>query len=150
MSGQVLDSSLYDHEVCANGIEGAYVTVYPSAAGRAAGYRGCKKVNLKMVGDRNIAEAAVGDNWKESFTFSQKEVDKNGGIFQGKTGVLTFGEGKEELTEGEDYTVKYGNARKAGRVTATFTGKGRYKGTLKLKYEIKPNKENLEIGRAHV
>lgn len=145
VSGQVLDSSLYDHEVCANGIEGAYVTVYPSAAGRAAGYRGCKKVNLKMVGDRNIAEAAVGDNWKESFTFSQKEVDKNGGIFQGKTGVLTFGEGKEELTEGEDYTVKYGNARKAGRVTATFTGKGRYKGTLKLKYEIKPNKENLEI-----
>ena len=145
VSGKVLDPSLYDYEVCATGLTGAYVTVYPSEAGRTAGYRGCKKVNLKMVGDRKIAEASAGENWKESFTFSQKEVNKNGGMFQQKTGVLTFGEAKEALTEGVDYTIKYSNAKKVGRVTATFTGKGRYKGTLKLKYEIIPNKEKLEI-----
>ncbi len=145
VSGKVLDPGLYDYQVCATGLTGAYVTVYPSEAGRTAGYRGCKKVNLKMVGDRKITEASAGENWKESFTFSQKEVNKNGGMFQEKTGVLTFGEAKEALTEGVDYTVKYSNAKKVGRVTATFTGKGRYKGTLKLKYEIVPDKESLEI-----
>lgn len=147
LNKQVLDKSFYNYEVCANGIRGAYVTVYPSEAGRNAGYRGCKKVNLKLVGDRNIAEADLGENWKESITFSQKTVNKNGGIFQEKTGVLTFGEAKEPLTEGEDYTVKYSNAGKAGNVTATFTGKGRYKGTLKKRYEITPNfdKKNLTI-----
>lgn len=149
VSGQVLDDALYDYEVCAGGTEGAYVTVYPSEAGRAAGYRGSKKVNLKLVGDRKIADAAPGENWKDSIPFSQKTVNKNGGIYQEKTGVLVYGEGeaKETLTEGEDYTVKYSNAKKAGKVTVTFTGKGRYKGTLKKKYEITPNRDenNLAI-----
>lgn len=149
VSGQVLDATLYDYEVCANGIEGAYVTVYPSEAGRADGYRGNKKVNLKLVGDRSIADTTQGENWKESIPFSQKTVNKNGGIYQEKTGVLAYGEGeaKETLTEGEDYTVKYSNAKKAGKVTVTFTGKGRYKGTLRKKYEITPNGDaaNLKI-----
>lgn len=149
VSGQVLDGVLYDYEVCAGGIEGAYVTVYPSEAGRADGYRGSKKVNLKLVGDRSIADAAPGENWKDSIPFSQKTVNKNGGIYQEKTGVLVYGEGeaKERLTEGEDYTVKYSNAKKAGKVTVTFTGKGRYKGTLKKQYEITPNGDaaNLKV-----
>ncbi|MBD5503838.1 MAG: hypothetical protein HDR09_08880 [Lachnospiraceae bacterium] len=147
LGGQILDETLYDYEVSANGIEGAYVTVYPSKDGRIAGYRGSKNVNLKLVGDRSIGDAALGEQWKGSIPFSQKTVNKYGGIFQEKTGVLTYeaGEVKETLTEGKDYTVKYSNAKKVGKVTVTFTGKGRYKGTLKQKYDITPNNDEKNL-----
>ncbi|MBD5477079.1 MAG: hypothetical protein HDR17_14035 [Lachnospiraceae bacterium] len=149
LGGQILDETLYEYEVSANGIEGAYVTVYPSEAGRSDDYRyrGSKNVNLKLVGDRSIGDAALGEQWKASIPFSQKTVNKYGGIFQEKTGVLTYeaGEVKETLTEGKDYTVKYSNAKKVGKVTVTFTGKGRYKGTLKQKYEITPNNAEKDL-----
>lgn len=139
LDGKVLDSSLYDYEVCAENPESAYVMVYPSTAGRDAGYRGFQKVNLKVIGDRDIKAAAVGTGWKDSIPFSQKTLDTQGGFFQEKTGVLTFG--ADPLTEGKDYTVKYRNAQKAGTATVTFTGKGRYKGSLQQKYVIAPNAE---------
>ena len=141
ISGQILDQTLYDYEVCATGTEGAYLMLSPSAAGKTAGYSGCKKISLKLVGDRQIKEAVPGADWAESLTFSQKTLDKNGGIFQSGSALLDFVEGseKESLTEGTDYTIKYGSAKKVGKVTVTFTGKGRYKGTLRLTYTITPN-----------
>lgn len=142
LNNQILSKNLYDYEVCADNIDGAYVMVYPTPAGEASGYRGCKKINLKLVGDRNIQDAVPGANWKEVLPFSQKILDENGGIFQETEGLLKFGAGNEALREGTDYTVKYGNTKKAGKVTVTFTGKGRYKGTLKLKYEITPNTDS--------
>lgn len=147
LGGQILDETLYEHEVSAKGIEGAYVTVYPSEAGRSAGYRGSKNVTLKLVGDRSIGDAALGEQWKASIPFSQKTVNKYGGIFQEKTGVLTYGAGetKETLVEDKDYIVKYSNAKKVGKVTVTFTGKGRYKGTFKQKYDITPNNDEKNL-----
>lgn len=141
IGGTTLNAADFTYEVFATGTEGAYVMVSPSTSGKEAGYRGCKKITLKLVGDRLLKDAVAGTDWKETIPFSQKTVDKNGGIFQTGPALLTFGEGSEKksLTEGTDYTVKYGNAKKAGRVTATFTGKGRYKGTLKLTYTITPN-----------
>lgn len=147
LNKKVVETNLYDYEVCAKEIDGAYVMVYPTDAGRAAGYRGSKKVDLKLVGDRNIGDAAEGDKWQQSITFSQKELSEKDGIFQEKTGVLTYVSGTEKdlLTEGEDYTVKYSNAKKAGTATVTYTGRGRYKGTLKKKYEIKPNSDKANF-----
>lgn len=141
ISGTILNAADFDYEVFAAGTEGAYVMVSPSPAKKADGYHGCKKVTLKLVGDRQLKDAAAGADWKETLPFSQKTVDKEGGIFQTGAALLSYGEGSEKttLTEGTDYTVKYGNAKKAGRVTVTFTGKGRYKGTLKLTYTITPN-----------
>ncbi|MBD5525751.1 MAG: hypothetical protein HDR04_15300 [Lachnospiraceae bacterium] len=139
VSKAALEAGLYDYEVYAEDITGAYVMVYPSKAGRDAGYYGYKKVNLKLIGDRNIKDAALGEKWKGNITFSQKTINEEGGIFQEKDGLLTFGTGKEALREGQDYTIKYSNAKKAGKVTVTFTGKGRYKGSLKKQYEITPN-----------
>ena len=133
---------LYEYQVYAYGLEGAYVEVYPSEEGVKAGYHGCKQVNLKLEGDRQIKDAKTGEKWQDSILFSQKTVDKNGGMFQSKDDLLVFEteEGtKEPLTEGIDYTIKYSNAKKAGTVTVTFTGKGRYKGSLPLKYTIDPN-----------
>ncbi|MBD5490782.1 MAG: hypothetical protein HDR16_01230 [Lachnospiraceae bacterium] len=139
-----------DYDVYASGIDGAYIMVYPNAAGEKAGYHGFKKVALKLVGDRKISAATLGTDWENEITFAQTAVNNMGGIFQEDNGnLLTFveGETKESLIEGQDYTVKYTNAKKVGTVTATFTGKGRYKGTLKKKYKIVPNadKRNFTI-----
>ena len=141
ISGTILNASDFDYEVFATGTEGAYVMVSPSPSKKADGYHGCKKITLKLVGDRQLKDAVASADWKETLPFSQKTVDKEGGIFQTGAVLLSYGEGSEKttLTEGTDYTVKYGNAKKAGKVTATFTGKGRYKGTLKLTYTITPN-----------
>lgn len=143
LGGQVLDKALYQYKVYASGIEGAYLILSPTPAGNTAGYHGCKKVTLKLVGDRQLKDAVPGADWKESIPFSQKIVDKNGGMFQTGSALLSYSEGTEKTTlvEGTDYTVKYGNAKKAGKVSATFTGKGRYKGTLRLSYTITPNIE---------
>ncbi|MBD5519380.1 MAG: hypothetical protein HDR07_13175 [Lachnospiraceae bacterium] len=148
---EILPDTLYDYEVCAYGLEGAYVKVYPSAAGVSAGYHGCKQVNLKLEGDRQIKEALLNEEyWQETILFSQKTVDKNGGMFQQGNRLLVFKteeEKEETLTEGTDYTIKYSNAKKAGKVTVTFTGKGRYKGSLRQTYTITPNcdKKALKI-----
>lgn len=140
----VLDKKLYDYEVCADAVDGSYVIVYPTADGKKAGYRGSKRVNLKLIGDRDIKNAVPGDAWEDRIIFSQKTVDEDGGIFQEEEGILAFGSGedKEPLVEGKDYAIKYSNAKKAGRVTVTFTGKGRYKGMLRKTYEITPNNDN--------
>lgn len=152
ISGKELTTDLYDYTVYAEGIDNAYIMVFPTEEGDSAGYFGFKKVALKLVGDRNMQNTALtlGKDWKPEITFSQKTLNETGGIFQDKDGeLLTFGEGeaKESLIEGQDYTVKYTNAKKVGTVTATFTGKGRYKGTFKQRYKIVPNidKKNFTI-----
>lgn len=139
----VLDESLYDYKVYAEGTGTGYVEVYPTEAGRNSGYRGMKKLEIKVAGDRNIKDAVLGDNWQDSIVFSKKELKENGGICQAKTGVLDFCEGnsKEVLTEGIDYTVTYNNHKKVGKATVTFTGIGRYKGFVKMTYQIVPNTE---------
>lgn len=141
LGGQILDKSYYDHEVYPTGIAGAYVVLSPTPDGRNAGYRGSKKIALKLVGDRQLKDAVPGADWKESIPFSQKTVDKDGGIFQKGTSLLAFTEAgeKKPLSVDTDYTIKYSNAKKAGKVTVTFTGKGRYKGSLRLTYTITPN-----------
>lgn len=143
IGSQVLAARDYDYEICANGIEGAYLTVSPTESGRTAGYRGCKKVNLKLAGDRKIGDAVFGANWKDEITFSQQTVDKTGGIFQEKTDLLRFG--SDTLVEGTDYTIKYGNAKKAGTVTVTFKGIGRYTGSVSKKYKITPNIDSRNL-----
>lgn len=157
----IVDECFYEYEVYADSVGTGYIEIDPSDAGREAGYRGTKKVNIKVVGDRQMKDAMKGDGWQETIVFSQKGVNDDGGIIQAKEGVLVYvensdagesleeGSGKKEvvLREGEDYTVKYSNHKKVGTATATFTGVGRYKGTLKLKYQITPNikAENFTI-----
>lgn len=149
INGQVLADSDFDYEVCANGIEGASLTVFPSESGRTAGYRGCKKIPLKLAGDRKIKDAFFGANWKDTIPFSQQTVNKTGGMFQAETELLTYKTetGETPLVEGTDYTIKYGNAKKVGSVTVTFKGIGRYTGSVSKRYQITPNNgsQNLEI-----
>lgn len=140
---KILDAGLYEYKVCADGIGTGYIEVYPSDAGRSEGYRGMQKLNIKVVGDRDIKNTELGDDWQDTITFSQGKLDNNGGICQKKTGVLIFneGEGSEPLTEGVDYTVKYSDNKKVGTATVTFTGMGRYTGSFKNTFKILSNTE---------
>ena len=137
----ILDAGLYEYKVCADGVGTGYVEVYPSAAGRSAGYRGMKQLKFKVVGDRNIKDAQTGNGWQDTIIFSKKTLDNYGGICQEKTEILSWGKGdsKETLTEGVDYTVKYTNNKNVGTATVIFTGMGRYKGSFKKTYKILPD-----------
>ena len=142
-----LDPSLYDYDVFnTNGLQGAYINVYPTAIGEDQGYHGSRKINLKLEADRAINKAAfIEANWQTSIPFSQKVLTEKGGMFQENKTLLTFTDPDtglaETLVEDTDYTIKYSNAQKAGKVTVTFTGKGRYKGSLKKTYQITANTE---------
>lgn len=146
-----LPSSLYDYEVInTNGLQGAYLNVYPNANGIAQGYHGYKQVNLKLEADRTLSKAALIEaNWKNTIPFSQKTLAEKGGLFQENPQLLTFTDtdtGKTDtLVEGTDYTIKYSNAKKVGKVTVTFAGKGRYKGSLRKTYQITANTENIHF-----
>lgn len=140
---EILDESLYEYKVYAEGTGTGYVEVYPSDEGRNNGYRGRKKLSIKVVGDRNIRDTVLGNDWQDTITFSQKELLENGGFCQEKTGVLTFCEANTvvPLTEGIDYSIKYSNNKKVGTATVTFTGLGRYTGSFKKTYKILPKTE---------
>lgn len=140
-----LDSSLYDYDVFnTNGLQGAYINVYPSDAGEDQGYHGFKQINLKLEADRDIKAADI-RNWQDTIPFSQKTINEDGGIYQNNVSLTFITDANsgttDLLTENIDYTVKYSNAKKVGKVTVTFTGKGRYKGSLKKTYQITANTE---------
>lgn len=132
LGSNTLSKEQYDYDVIASNTTDACVIVYP----KTADYFGSKRVALKLIGDRDLSAAGTGVNWKEEVTFSRLVLNEKGGFFLEKTGVLTYG--SDALVEGTHYTVKYGNATKAGNVTVTFTGIGRYRGKKTLKYAIVP------------
>ena len=140
----IVDESFYEYEVYAESVGTGYIEISPSEDGREFGYRGMKKVNFKVVGDRQIKYAVTVDGgWQPEIVFSQKRLNEDGGMIQATTGVIVYvgkdGSESAPLEEGKDYTVKYSNHKKVGTATATYTGKGRYTGTLKIKYKIMPN-----------
>ena len=54
--------------------------------------------------------------------------------------AVTVKRGSKVLKKGTDYTVKYSNNTKIGTATVTVTGKGKYTGTVKATFKIKPKK----------
>ena len=136
----VLDDTLYEYTVTAEGPGKGCVEVYPSEAGKEAGFRGKKKITINVAADRNIKKAMRTDQWQESIIYSGAEAAGQGGICQKNANILCYPNenGAENLVEGTDYTVRYSGNTKCGTATATFTGIGRYTGTLKLTYKIVP------------
>ncbi len=60
IGGQIVEPAHYDYKVYASGIEGAYVMLSPTDAGKEKGYSGCKKITLKLVDDRQLKDAVPG------------------------------------------------------------------------------------------
>lgn len=136
----VLDDTLYEYTVTAEGPGKGCVEVYPSEAGKEAGFRGKKKITFNVAADRNIKKAMRTDQWQESIIYSGAEAAGQGGICQKNANILCYPSENESenLVEGTDYTVRYSGNTKCGTATAVFTGIGRYAGTLKLTYKIVP------------
>ena len=138
-----LEEDLYDYTVQAETAGNGYVEIIPSEKGYQEGYRGKKRITIKVVGDRLLKNTELGENWKTSIVYSGALKEQQGGMCQEKTGILVFynGEEAEVLTEGIDYTVKYSNHQKVGTAAITFTGIGRYSGSIRKTYKIVPNTE---------
>ncbi len=133
--GNVIPEDYYrvvaDTSLVGNGV----VSVYATSAGEASGFFGAKKVGIKVYPDRQMSQAEIG-GFIDSMMYDAGTVLDKGGMLQGSAS-LSFG--GETLAEGTDYTVKYKNASKAGTATVTYTGKGRYAGSLKKSYKITAN-----------
>lgn len=107
-------------------------TAYAIITGKAeAGYGGTKRVSFKITGTA-ISKAVVTGLSDKKFVY--------GGINHEPELALRIKiDGKEEaLEKGTHYTVSWQKNRDAGTATVTFTGKGRYTGTLKKTFKIKP------------
>ncbi len=61
---------------------------------------------------------------------------------------VTIKEGTKTLVKGVDYTVKYKNNKKIGKATITVTGKGDYKGTKTITFNILPKKPTLSAKKS--
>ncbi|MBQ9990940.1 MAG: Ig-like domain-containing protein [Lachnospiraceae bacterium] len=141
LGGEALPAELYTYQIKAENVGTGTVEIYPSEAGREAGYRGKKILKITVVGDREMKDTLPGDNWQAALVFSEKEILESGGIFQSQTGLLVYGEDREELIEGKDYRISYQNHKKAGKATVIFTGMGRYRGSVTRTYTILPNND---------
>lgn len=150
LGGKTLSAELYEYQVKAENAGTGTVEIYPSEAGKEIGLRGRKILKIKVVGDREIKDTLPGEHWQPSLTFSGKLIEEAGGIFQSTEGLLVYGEGgsRETLTEGLDYSVSYQNHKKVGKATVTFTGMGRYRGTITRTFTIVPNRD-LEVSWKH-
>lgn len=107
-------------------------TAYAIITGRAeAGYSGTKRVSFKIKGTA-INKAVVTGLSGKNFVY--------GGINHEPELALRIKiDGREEpLERGTHYTVSWQKNRDAGTATVTFTGKGRYTGTLKRTFKIQP------------
>ena len=97
-----------------------------TAAGDINHYEGSKKFNIK-VGTRDVNDKSC------KMTIAKKEIVYDGSpqlpyvnvTYDGKTMVVN-----------RDYILKYSNNKNAGLATITMKGKGKYKGTRKLKFRI--------------
>lgn len=119
-------------------------TAYAIITGKPeAGYSGTKRVGFKITGTA-INKAVVTGLSGRSFVY--------GGINHEPELALRIKiDGKDEgLEKGTHYTVSWQKNRDAGTATVVFTGKGRYTGTLKKTFKIRPyNIAGDEKGRIH-
>ncbi|GFI24328.1 hypothetical protein IMSAGC011_03125 [Lachnospiraceae bacterium] len=97
-------------------------------------YSGQKAVSFKIIGASISKGTVVGLNTPS--TFNGSEITKNFYL------VIIVNGNQRTLKEGQDYTVKYQNNKKAGNATLVLTGINGYSGTLKKTFKI--NAYNLQ------
>nr|MCR5155132.1 leucine-rich repeat protein [Butyrivibrio sp.] len=105
------------------------------------GYTGTVKKTFKINGVAMKSVAVAGLD--SSYVYTGSEIEPAGGEEDAAFGTvsLTYTDKKtkvkSDLVKGKDYTVSYKNTSKKGTASVTFTGTGRYTGTLTKKFTIK-------------
>ena len=99
------------------------------------GYSGSRTVTFKIVG-KPIGNGTANEGYK----LELEELTEAKSIYTGKaiSPQVKLYEGTTVLKKNKDYTVKYQNNVNAGTATVVVTGKGKYAGTIKSSYTIKP------------
>ena len=99
----------------------------------AKGYYGSVTKTFKITGTELSKVAQVDTtNWQ-----AKLDIDPIKGNAEQANAVLTAKKGQSvTLTKGKDYTVSYSNNTKPGTATVTFTGAGKYTGTIKKTFKI--------------
>ncbi|MBR6336148.1 MAG: fibronectin type III domain-containing protein, partial [Ruminococcus sp.] len=78
-------------------------------------------------------------------------LDKKSYVYNSKgvTPVVTVKSAEgAKLVKGTDYVVTYADNKKCGKATAAVKGIGKYKGTVKLTYIIKPGKTKISNAKS--
>ncbi len=92
---------------------------------------------VKIVGSLKDAEVSIK---YPSYTYTGKAITPDSR--NGKNEITVKYKGKT-LTKGTDYTVTYSNNTKVGVATATVKGKGKYEGSKKITFVVKPAKNSV-------
>lgn len=110
---------------------------YSATITGAGNYTGTRVIKLTAAAkiekkpSVNITKATL-TGFEKSFTYTGKECR------QTCTLTMQTSNGKKELAEGVDYTVRYTNNIKAGTAAVIYYGKNGYAGKLKKTYKILP------------
>ncbi len=109
------------------------------------GYSGTKTIKFKIVG-KPIGDSIANENYRlvvgsgeEAYVYTGKAI----------TPSVKLYEGDKKLKKNTDYTVKYQKNTYAGQATVTVTGKGKYAGTIKQNFTIRP-KEKADAGSIRI
>ncbi len=99
----------------------------------AEGYYGSVTKTFKITGTE-LSKVAQVDTAKWQ---GKLDIDPIKGNAEQANAVLTAKRGQSvTLTKGKDYTVSYSNNTRPGTATVTFTGAGKYTGTIKKTFKI--------------
>ncbi len=99
----------------------------------AEGYYGSVTKTFKITGTE-LSKVAQVDTAKWQ---AKLDIDPIKGNAEQANAVLTAKRGQSvTLTKGKDYTVSYSNNTRPGTATVTFTGAGKYTGTIKKTFKI--------------
>lgn len=93
-------------------------------------YKGTVKVTYEIV-RKSISKVSC------KYTKTKVYTGKNRKIY------MELKNDSQNLKEGRDYTVTYKNNQEIGKATVYITGKGNYKGKMKLNFSIVPRKPKI-------
>lgn len=134
IKGKELDTSAYDVSYLWNGQIGTATAVVTVKADNTD-YIGSAAKTFKVTGDKLGSVAMVDAMSIKDMVYEWASADTAEGITQ-EAPALKAKSGTDTFEAGRDYTVSYKNNKKVGKATVTFTGKGRYTGTISATFKI--------------
>ncbi len=127
------DYELTDSNIHNNVDPGTATVVFTAVSGNPAGYVGSKTATFKITGNRKLQEAGNGSDF--TYDHSESVPYAKGGA---KPSLILKDNGIT-LKEGKDYTLSYAKNKSVTdgkKAEIKVKGKGNYKGSVTLKFEI--------------
>lgn len=140
ISGSEVPSSCYDITDLPKSAGTANIKLIASSAGADRGYHGYKTVRLTTYADREMKDVTI-TGFSGTMVYDRSAV-LQGGMEQPAISLSYKG---ELLVNDKDYNIKYSANTKTGTARVTFTGLGRYQGSVSKTYIIKPCTDQITV-----